>query len=126
MFYVVYGNVFGVLIVLIMLIGIVVVDILYGGIGNDVLLGVGGDDLLIGGNGVDCFVGGFGNDDLWFGGGLDRIVFNFVVEGVDRIDDFVYGEDYFEIFVFGFGGGLIVGGSVLVLSLVIFFIVLLN
>lgn len=58
-------------------------DLLDGGAGSDSLCGNLGADTLSGGAGADMLVGGAGNDLFRFGDG----------DGVDRIQDFVIGED---------------------------------
>ncbi|MBB5042376.1 VCBS domain-containing protein [Shinella fusca] len=112
--YVIYGNAFGASATPKTLTGTAASETLHGGIGDDVLSGGDGDDLLIGGNGADRVIGGAGNDRIRLGGGSDTVVFTAASEGMDRIDDFVRGEDSFEISASGFGGGLAAGGSVTV------------
>ncbi|NES71698.1 MAG: calcium-binding protein, partial [Okeania sp. SIO2D1] len=92
-------------------------DDLNGGLGNDLLLGGDGNDLLIGRPGFDRILGGSGNDiieggigrdrlnggsgnDILTGGAsIDRFIFATTAEftpedlGIDRITDFVPGQD---------------------------------
>ncbi|NEP74670.1 MAG: hypothetical protein F6K25_23845 [Okeania sp. SIO2G4] len=92
-------------------------DVLNGGLGNDFILGGDGNDLLIGrpgfdhllggngndiiegGTGRDRLNGGSGNDILTGGASIDRFIFatnaEFTAEdlGIDRITDFVPGQD---------------------------------
>jgi Ca2+-binding RTX toxin-like protein len=58
----------------------------------------------LGGAGNDILVGGYGsdNDTLTGGRGADRFFFNTPFDGLDRITDFVPGEDKIGISVFGF------------------------
>ena len=55
--------------------------------------------------------GGLGADTTWGGAGADTFVFNFSTEGKDTTD-FISGEDTIEVSAAGFGGGLIAGGEV--------------
>ena len=61
-------------------------DLMRGGPGDDILFGEAGDDLIAGGAGSDTLTGG---------SGADRFVFNRppTSESIDRITDFVAGED---------------------------------
>jgi Ca2+-binding RTX toxin-like protein len=81
-------------------------DSIRGGAGKDLLSGGAGTDRLLGGAGNDTLVGGYGGGDgsdiLTGGRGADRFFFNTPFEGVDRITDFVPGEDKIGISAFGF------------------------
>ncbi|GGA59294.1 calcium-binding protein [Okeania sp. KiyG1] len=74
-------------------------DTLIGGGGNDNLIGGAGRDKLLGGGGNDRLTGSAGNDTLTGGGGRDRFIyetnrrFRRADFGVDRITDFVAGQD---------------------------------
>ncbi len=74
-------------------------DKLNGGGDNDRLAGGKGKDTLTGGAGRDILDGGAGNDILISGGGSDSFLFNTERSfrkpdvGVDRIDDFIIGQD---------------------------------
>ncbi len=87
-------------------------DTIRGGAGNDVLSGWVGNDRLLGGAGNDTLVGGLGNDTLMGGSSADRFVFNSPTEGVDRITDFVVGEDKIGISALGFNLFWTLGGGV--------------
>src|SRR5688572_15526904 len=78
-----------------LLVGNFLVNVLTGGDGNDTLQGHDGNDTLSGGAGRDRLEGRFRNDSLTGGSGRDYFVFldTPVVEGVDRITDFVRGTD---------------------------------
>jgi VCBS repeat-containing protein len=91
-------------------------DRLSGGDGNDSLNGNEGDDRLEGGAGQDNLVGGLGADVL--AGGLDPDTFGLdpTASGVDDITDFVGGTDKILVSAAGFGGGLVAGGSVSLVS----------
>jgi Ca2+-binding RTX toxin-like protein len=84
-------------------------NILNGGLGNDSLQGRVGNDRLRGGDGDDILTGGPGNDTLTGGTGNDIFRFNNPSEGIDRITDFVVGEDKIVISASNFGGGLLAG-----------------
>ena len=84
-------------------------DTLYGGISNDTLSGGAGNDIIYGGAGNDTIAGGLGVDLLFGGAGRDRFVFNNPNEGIDKINDFVVGEDRIDINNVGFGGAEVVG-----------------
>lgn len=60
---------------------------LLGGAGVDTLLGLAGGDRLIGGAGADVLTGG---------AGLDTFVF-LPTDGIDKITDFVVGQDHIEL-----------------------------
>jgi uncharacterized protein len=84
-------------------------DTLTGGDGNDTLTGGNGNDTLFGGAGNDILIGGAGVDRLYGGAGNDRFVFNNSTDGIDKIVDFVVGEDRIDIVSAGFGGASVVG-----------------
>jgi predicted extracellular nuclease len=84
-------------------------DTLSGGAGNDTLFGGNGNDTIFGGAGNDIITGGAGVDRLFGGAGNDRFVFNNSTDGIDRIGDFVVGEDRIDIVSAGFGGAGVVG-----------------
>lgn len=81
-----------------------------GNSGNDTLIGSIGSDKIRGGLGDDTIWGGAGPDKLWGGKGADT--FNFTINfdgtrlerGVDRIKDFVVGEDRLVVHLAGPGG----------------------
>ncbi|AFZ56089.1 VCBS repeat-containing protein [Anabaena cylindrica FACHB-243] len=82
---------------------------LTGSDGNNILAGNNGNDYLYGQAGNDTLIGGLGNDTLIGGLGNDIFQFNNPNEGIDRIQDFVVGEDNIHISAIGFGGGLSAG-----------------
>jgi predicted extracellular nuclease len=84
-------------------------DTLSGGAGNDTLFGGNGNDTIFGGAGNDIITGGAGVDRLYGGAGNDRFVFNNSTDGIDKIVDFVVGEDRIDIVSTGFGGASVVG-----------------
>jgi Ca2+-binding RTX toxin-like protein len=95
-------------------------DALYGGAGSDTLYGDAGNDNLNGGEANDTLYGGIGDDiicggmgvDLLFGGaGNDIFRFNGPTDGIDKINDFVFGSDRIEIDNTGFGGSSVVGNA---------------
>lgn len=75
-----------------------------GNAGNNLLNGLEGNDNLMGGDGADTLIGGLGRDALTGGGGADRFVLNDTAAGLDRIADFVSGEDVIAADSLGFGG----------------------
>lgn len=77
--------------------------------GDDAFLGGAGKDVVDGGAGDDRLLGGGGDDVLTGGEGADAFVFLGGDEGVDRIRDFVGGEDAILVSAGGFGGGLVEG-----------------
>jgi uncharacterized protein YjiK len=79
-------------------------DTLNGTAGNDTLFGLGGNDTISGGAGNDTIYGGAGVDLLFGGAGADVFGFNNANEGIDKINDFVVGEDKIAISRAGFGG----------------------
>lgn len=74
-------------------------DTLLGNAGNDTLLGGAGRDLLLGDTGNDQLNGGRERDILTGGAGRDRFIFdietpfNKTLIGIDRITDFLKGQD---------------------------------
>ncbi|MBB5699295.1 cellulase family glycosylhydrolase [Sphingomonas yantingensis] len=76
-------------------------DTLTGGAGADRLDGGSDEDTLIGGAGDDILIGGLGRDWLTGGAGNDRFVFltrnDSKNAGMDRILDFVRGEDLIDL-----------------------------
>ena len=82
--------------------------------GNDILRGRGGDDLLEGGDGDDRLVGEEGKDVLVGGAGADTFAFTLPAGagGRDHIRDFETGFDRIEIDGSMFGGGLVAGDAV--------------
>jgi len=82
-------------------------DQLFGGAGNDNLLAENGDDLLSGGDGFDLLSGG---------NGADAFSFQSTTEGADEITDFIGGLDTIQVSASGFGGGLVAGGTVSLVS----------
>ena len=91
-------------------------DQLSGGDGNDSLDGGDGDDTLDGGDGEDFLTGGAGSDVLTGGAGADLFDFQFASHGPDEITDFASGTDKIRVSASGFGGGLIAGGAVSLVS----------
>lgn len=79
-------------------------NVIKGNIANNVLDGKGDVDTLLGDKGNDTLIGGAGADTLNGGEGSDRFVFNFLSEGIDRIEDFNYAEgDKIQVSRLGFG-----------------------
>jgi len=76
-------------------------DKLQGGAGIDLLRGGGGDDRLFGGVGADTLDGGAGNDRLQGDAGADTFILS---DGIDRVMDFVDGEDLLDVSAFGITG----------------------
>jgi Ca2+-binding RTX toxin-like protein len=90
-------------------------DRIFGGLGNDVILGGDGNDRLSGDDSVDSLNGGTGNDHLYGGydidtmtggSGSDVFIFKDIEEtfvitgrGLDRITDFVQGQDKIDVSV---------------------------
>lgn len=91
-------------------------DTLTGNAGDNVIEGLSGKDSLSGGKGNDTLIGGAGLDTLTGGAGADRFVFNLASDGKDTITDFATGTDKLVISAAGFGGGLVAGGAVSLLS----------
>jgi Ca2+-binding RTX toxin-like protein len=82
-------------------------DSLNGGTENDILLGSTGNDTLIGSDGNDTLIGGNGSDSLTGGAGVDRFVFKYSDERLDRITDFsVTQGDKIVVSASGFSSGL--------------------
>jgi|GEM_PF-2205218 len=75
---------------------------LIGNAGDNVLSGRGGNDVLNGKNGADLLVGGSDNDLLIGGLGNDKFFFNLPSEALDKIQDFIPGEDKIIISSLGF------------------------
>ncbi|MBK9080692.1 MAG: hypothetical protein IPL88_00775 [Rhizobiales bacterium] len=86
--------------------------------GNDRLTGRAGNDILEGGAGNDRLVGEQGLDAMTGGEDADTFVFNLApaAGGLDRITDFAGGTDKLEIDASQFGGGLVAGGVVNLVS----------
>jgi Ca2+-binding RTX toxin-like protein len=78
-------------------------DTLLGGDGADTLEGGERSDGLEGGAGDDVLVGGEGRDGLTGGAGADVFVFEDLLDGGDRIFDFVSGEDRIRLDASAFG-----------------------
>ena len=93
-------------------------DFLFGGDGNDQLFGQAGNDSLFGENGDDQLSGGDGSDNLTGGDGDRRPsrLPSSPSDGPDEITDFVSGIDKIHVSASGFGGGLIAGGTVSLVS----------
>jgi Ca2+-binding RTX toxin-like protein len=74
-------------------------DQLTGSTGNDTLIGGAGNDILTGDSGDDILTGGSGNDTLSGGTGRDQFIFSTGTrfkrrqDGIDKILDFVQGDD---------------------------------
>jgi uncharacterized protein YjiK len=86
-------------------------DTLNGTAGNDTLFGLAGNDTINGGAGNDTIYGGAGVDLLFGGTGNDVFGFNNANEGIDKINDFVVGEDKIAISRSGFGGDSVFGSG---------------
>jgi Ca2+-binding RTX toxin-like protein len=86
-------------------------DTLNGTAGNDTLFGLAGNDTIDGGAGNDTIYGGAGVDLLFGGTGNDVFGFNNANEGIDKINDFVVGEDKIAISRSGFGGDSVFGSG---------------
>ena len=91
-------------------------DIITGGNDDDVLSGGDGIDSLDGGDGNDLLIGGFDADVMTGGAGVDTFSFQSAPNGPDEITDFVSGTDLIRILASGFGGGLVEGGMVSLVS----------
>ena len=86
-------------------------DSIDGGEGNDTLIGFFGDDSINGGSGDDILIGFSGSNILIGGEGNDVFVFDPEdMSGIDTVEDFVVGEDTFEIRAIVPPGGGIPGG----------------
>ncbi|MCK6419077.1 MAG: type I secretion C-terminal target domain-containing protein, partial [Alphaproteobacteria bacterium] len=70
---------------------------LFGGNGDDTLYGGEGNDRLEGGNDNDTLYGGAGMDRMTGGAGNDRFVLDVLDGSVDKITDFVLGQDILDI-----------------------------
>lgn len=86
-------------------------DILRGLDLGDTLYGFGGNDMIYGGAGDDQITGSYGADILVGGGGADHFHYYSTNDGGDTIRDFSSG-DIMQLSAFGFGGGMVAGGSV--------------
>jgi uncharacterized repeat protein (TIGR01451 family) len=86
-------------------------DNLVGTDGDDTILGLAGNDTINGGNGNDTIFGGAGVDLLFGGAGRDVFGYNSPTEGIDKINDFIVGEDRISISRAGFGGNSIFGSD---------------
>jgi RTX calcium-binding nonapeptide repeat (4 copies) len=86
-------------------------DALNGTEGNDTIFGFAGNDTISGGAGNDTIYGGAGVDVLFGGAGADVFGFNNPNEGIDKINDFVVGEDRIAISRAGFGGDSVFGST---------------
>ena len=109
-------------------------DSLNGGIGDDSLVGDSGEDLLLGGDnsdtlsggedsdslnggaGDDLLSGGAGSDVMTGGLGFDTFDFASSAGGPDQITDFDGRSDQIQVSADGFGGGLVAGGQVSLVS----------
>jgi len=74
------------------------------------------NNFIFGNSGNNIITGGAGADVLSGGAGADQFVYNAVSEGGDAISDFVSGVDDIVIDASAFGGGLVAGGSVTLIS----------
>lgn len=76
-------------------------DYMHGGNGSDVMYGGMDSDVLLGGSGTDYLSGDGGADYMHGGNGADIFAFNvaggLLGNGVDRIADFVVGQDKLAI-----------------------------
>lgn len=83
---------------------------------DNTLTGGNGANILVGGAGNDTINGGLGADVLTGGAGSDHFVFNTVFGGtnVDKVTDFVQGEDVLVIDLTGFVHPAIVGDDLLI------------
>jgi Ca2+-binding RTX toxin-like protein len=94
--------------------GNALVNRITGNAAGNLLSGLDGNDVLAGEEGADTLVGGAGADVLTGGAGADRFLFGAPAEGVDRIADFVAGEDLVVLLASGFAGvapGALPGGG---------------
>jgi Ca2+-binding RTX toxin-like protein len=92
-------------------------DNLVGADGNESIYGLTGNDTIDGGAGNDIIYGGADVDLLFGGAGDDIFAYNSPTEGIDKINDFVVGEDRLSISRSGFGGDAVFGRDSLVGSL---------
>jgi Ca2+-binding RTX toxin-like protein len=74
------------------------------------------NNLIVGNSGGDGLEGRLGADVLVGGNGSDAFVYNSAAEGGDAIVDFVSGSDWLQIDASGFGGGLVAGAAVTLIS----------
>jgi VCBS repeat-containing protein len=91
-------------------------DVLAGGNDDDVLSGGDGIDSLDGGDANDVLTGGSDSDVLTGGAGADTFSFEFPAGGPDEVTDFAGGVDLIQILSGGFGGGLVAGDPVSLVS----------
>ena len=82
---------------------------LSGGGGDDSLVGAAGKDKLNGGNGNDTLEGGDGADKLTGGNDADAFFYRALGGGIDRIADFIVGEDIILVASAAIGGALPAG-----------------
>jgi len=73
-------------------------------------------DTLDGGDGNDLLTAGFDADVMTGGAGADTFSYESPSDGPDEITDFVSGSDLIQILAGSFGGGLVSGGSVSLVS----------
>ncbi|RZJ62793.1 MAG: calcium-binding protein [Acidovorax sp.] len=80
---------------------------------NNTLTGGNGANILIGGAGNDTINGGLGADVLTGGAGNDEFVFSTTISGtnIDKVTDFVVGEDHITIDLSGTIYGGVLGGG---------------
>ncbi|MDV3002913.1 MAG: hypothetical protein N5P05_004568 (plasmid) [Chroococcopsis gigantea SAG 12.99] len=70
-----------------------------------------GNDILLGTTRADILNGGAGADNLTGGANADTFVFSESNQGIDRINDFVPGDDTILVLSSGFTGGGLAGGN---------------
>jgi Ca2+-binding RTX toxin-like protein len=75
----------------------------YGGSTSVLLMGNAGNDTLVGGSGNDTFDGGIGNATLIGGTGNNLFRFDAFGVGVDKISNYVSGQDHIGLSGAGFG-----------------------
>ncbi|WP_373543571.1 Calx-beta domain-containing protein [Chamaesiphon sp.] len=78
---------------------------------DDTISGLAGNDTIYGGIGNDIIFGGAGVDLLFGGAGKDVFGYNNPTEGIDKINDFVVGDDLLSISRAGFGGNAVFGSD---------------
>jgi Ca2+-binding RTX toxin-like protein len=86
-------------------------DRLFGGSGHDTLNGGNGNDTMRGEEGDDRLVGGAGNDTMDGGAGADVFGFQPGAAGADRIENFSFAEDRFDLASGGFSAMTEVNGN---------------